>query len=129
MLRDVLLALGLAATAVIAIAQSNGPSSASGHGWTVTADAKLEEIRIDRDGLGTVMDHVRLFRAQQVPERPFINGHQAARPATSSPSKPRNRTRSGGSTSTTTPSPSPPLRMMPSSPPRCPLPKTGNPPA
>jgi hypothetical protein len=64
MLRAVLLASGIAATAASLMGQIKDQSSASGHGWTVTADAKLEEIRVAHDRLGTVMDHIQLFRAQ-----------------------------------------------------------------
>jgi hypothetical protein len=64
MLRAVLLASGIVMTAVSMIGQGNDQASTSGHGWTVTADAKREEIHVAYDGLGTVMDHVHLLRSQ-----------------------------------------------------------------
>jgi hypothetical protein len=64
MLRAVLLASGMAVSAVGMVGQSDAAWSASGRGWTVTADAKLEEVRVAHDGVGTVMDHIHLFRSE-----------------------------------------------------------------
>ena len=64
MLRAGLLVLGMGVVAVCAVGQSSDQMSASGNGWTATADAKQEEIRVVREGLGTVMDHIHLFRSE-----------------------------------------------------------------
>jgi Melibiase len=92
MLRAWMLVFGISVTALSMMGQGNGPSSASGHGWTVTADAKQEEIRIARDGLGTVMDHVRLFRAQAASRTPLHQwtlGRAASNQLTIETSQPR----------------------------------------
>lgn len=63
MRKALLLLVGTVAAAGL-MAQKNEIVSVSGHGWTVTADPTREEIRVEHDGLGTVMDNVYLFRLE-----------------------------------------------------------------
>ena len=68
-----LLLAGSALAAVSVMAQSREGTSVSAHGWTVTADAKLEQIKVEHAGLGTMMDNVRLFRLEGSAKTPLHN--------------------------------------------------------
>jgi hypothetical protein len=46
------------------MAQKEQKASLSAHGWTVTADAKLETIKVEHVALGTLIDNGRLARLE-----------------------------------------------------------------
>jgi Melibiase/Alpha galactosidase C-terminal beta sandwich domain len=71
MRRALLLLTGIFLTALSVMAQNEGMASVSAHGWTVTADAKLEKVKVEHDGLGTLMDNVRLFRLEGLVKAPL----------------------------------------------------------
>ena len=64
MRRTLSLVAGIAVTAASILAQQKEVTSVSSHGWTVRVDARLEEIKVEHEGLGTVMDKVHLYRVQ-----------------------------------------------------------------
>ncbi len=76
-----ILAAGAAVFASTLAAQGNGIQSVSAFGWTVTADARLETMRVASDGLGTVLDNLRLNVTAQGAPTPLHDwklGHGAS---------------------------------------------------
>jgi len=69
--KALLLLGGTALAAVSLVAQKTETASIAAHGWTVAADAKLEQIKVEHAGLGTVMENVRLFRLEGSDETPL----------------------------------------------------------
>ena len=59
-----IVAAGVAVFAGTLLAQANGPETASGYGWNVTGDAQQETIRVEHEGLGTVIENLHLSLSQ-----------------------------------------------------------------
>jgi hypothetical protein len=71
MRRTLFLLAGIAVTAAGSIAQKEEVTSLSSHGWTITIDTRLEEIKVEHDQLGTVMDKVHMYRLESAVKTPL----------------------------------------------------------